>query len=269
MKVEQLTGMIGAIVTGFDLAERHADAELKEIERLLHEHAVLFFVDQELDEEGHRDFGSWFGDLHVHFSGHGDPRFPEIYVLEGYTREILWHADVTFEERPPRASVLRPVELPVVGGDTLWASTAAAYDNLSSAMQRLVDGLHAHHDSTRQNNRDPQLDVRHAVHPVVIDHPWTGQRCVFVNPMWTRRIVELSEPESDRVLRVLFDAVQSPTHQVRWRWQPRSVAMWDNLATQHFVTYDFTGPRVMHRVTICGPRPTSSLVAGAPEIPTT
>ena len=194
----------------------------------------------------------------MHHSGRNLAEHPEIRVIEGTGRDIDWHAAVTFEERPARASVLRAVTLPRVGGDTIWASTCAAYDELSSAMQHFVDGLHAFHDSSAHNRRDPDLEVISAVHPVVIDHPWTGRRSIFVNPDFTRRIVELSADESARVLTLLDEQVRVPSHQVRWRWEPNAVAMWDNLATQHFVAGDYVGVRTMHRVTIQGPRPTSS-----------
>jgi len=172
-----------------------------------------------------------------------DQGYPEIYVLEGYSRDIEWHADVTFAERPARASVLRPVALPPVGGDTIWTSTCFAYDALSSSMQRFVDGLHARHDSSALNNRDKDLPIIETVHPVVIDHPWTGERSIFVNPMFTKNIVELEPEESARVLEVLYRAVQLPSHQVRWKWRPDAVAMWDNFATQqHRSAYEQRRP---------------------------
>jgi taurine dioxygenase len=258
VEVERLTGRLGAVVSGVDLAEPQSDAQMQAIEAALHEHGVLFFLDQHLDSMAQMRFGSWFGELDVHHSGRNDREHPEVYVLEGYSQDIMWHADVTFEERPARASVLRAITVPRVGGDTLWASMYASYDGLSSALQRLVDGLHAFHDSSILNNRDPHLDVISAVHPVVIDHPWTGQRSLFVNPMFTKRIVELHERESARVLGLLFEQVHEPSVQVRWRWQPNTVAMWDNFATQHSVVVDYAEPRTMHRVTVKGPRPVSS-----------
>ena len=163
-------------------------------------------------------------------------------------------------------SVLRAVSVPPVGGDTIWTSTCAAYEELSSATQRFVDELHAYHDSSTLNRRDPHLEITGAVHPVVIDHPHNGRRAIFVNPMFTRHVVELSSRESVRVLSLLEEFVQAPSHQVRWHWEPGTVAMWDNFATQHYVVFDYTGPRVMHRVTACGGRPTSARAqAAAPD----
>jgi taurine dioxygenase len=267
LAVERLTGTLGAVVSGVDLAHPRGDAEMRAIEATLHEHGVLFFPDQHLDLAAHRRFGAWFGELDVHHSGRNAAEFPEIYVLEGYSRDIMWHADVTFAERPARGSILRAVTVPRVGGDTLWASMYACYEGLSSAMQRLVDGLHAHHDSSILNNRDPHLEVVGAIHPVVVDHPWTGRRSIFVNPMFTHRIVELGETESEQVLALLYEQVHAASVQVRWRWEPNTVAMWDNFATQHSVVVDYTEPRTMHRVTVKGPRPTSSQLAPLAEVP--
>jgi len=255
--VTPLTGTIGATVTGIDLAQPQSDATMQAIEDTMHRHSVLFFLGQQLDDASHRRFGQWFGELDVHHSRRNAEGYPEIYVLEGYSRDIEWHADVTFSERPARASVLRPVALPSVGGDTIWTSTCFAYDALSSSMQRFVDGLHARHDSSALNNRDKDLPIIETVHPVVIDHPWTGERSIFVNPMFTKNIVELEPEESARVLEVLYRAVQLPSHQVRWKWRPDAVAMWDNFATQHYVVNDYTEHRSMRRVTIKGRRPTS------------
>jgi len=259
-QVERLTGTIGAVVSGIDLGEPLPDETMQAIERLLDEHAVLFFVDQHLDDFQHRRFGAWFGELDVHHSRRNLDGYPEIYVLENYGGEIEWHADITFLERPARASVLRSVVLPPVGGDTIWSSTCAAYDALSPQTRQFIDGLHALHDSSVLNGRDPDLEVVSAIHPVVIDHPRTGRRSIFVNPMFTKRIVELSKSESAHVLAMLYAQVQAQSHQVRWRWRPNTVVMWDNLATQHCVAYDYTEPRSMRRVTIKGVRPTSSAV---------
>src|SRR4051794_23277856 len=158
---------------------------MEAIEQALHQYGVLFFEEQALDDQRHIEFAQWFGDLDVHPSGRNLAQRPEIYVLQGYSQDIVWHADVTFSERPARASVLRAVTLPKVGGDTIWSSTRAAYHALSNDMQRLVDGLHAFHDSSPLTARDPGLEIAGTIHPVVIDHPWTGQRCLFVNEMFT------------------------------------------------------------------------------------
>jgi taurine dioxygenase len=260
--VEQLTGTIGAVVSGIDLAGPLSDEMIERIRALVHRHGVVFFLDQDgLTDESHVRLGARFGELHVH---HASPRnlpdHPEIHVVEPAHGGIPWHADATFEERPPALNVLRAVTLPAVGGDTLWTSTCAAYDELSSSLQAFVDGLHAVHESSAHNQAYADLEVLEAVHPVVIDHPWTGRRSIFVNPLWTRRIAELLPRESERVLGLLHQQVQEPAHQVRWRWQPDAVAMWDNFATQHTVMHDYQGPRRTQRVTIRGPRPTSSRV---------
>lgn len=258
--LERMTGSIGAMVTGIDLSIPHDDDTMRSIEDALHEHSVLFFTGQSLDDQSHWQFGKWFGELDVHHSRRNDANNPEIYVLENYGTEVEWHTDITFLEKPARASVLRPVTLPSVGGDTIWTSTCVAYDRLSPAMQRFVDGLHAYHDSSSLSIRDPHLEVIGAVHPVVIDHPATGRRSIFVNPMFTKKIVELSDKESASLLAMLYQHIQNSSHQVRWKWRPDAVIMWDNFATQHCVVYDYDEPRSMRRVTIKGDRPKSSLL---------
>jgi taurine dioxygenase len=270
--IEPLTGTIGAVVSGVDLADPQPDEVIERIRELVHRHGVLFFLDQVgLTDESHVRLGARFGELHVHHaSPRNHPDHPEIHLVEPAHGDIPWHADATFEERPPSMSVLRAVTLPAVGGDTLWASTCAAYDELSSSMQRFLDGLHAVHESSAHNQSHSDLEVLEAIHPVVIDHPWTGRRSIFVNPLWTRRIVELNPRESERVLGLLYEQVQLPSHQVRWHWQPHAVAMWDNFATHHFVVHDYEGPRRTQRVSIRGGRPTSSLVeAGSAAAATT
>ena len=259
-QVSRLTTNIGATVSGIDLSQPQTDETMRAIEAALHEHAVLFFLGQNLDDVSHWRFGQWFGELDIHHSGRNLNDRPEIYVLENYGQEIQWHADITFLEKPARASVLRPVVLPEVGGDTVWTSTCMAYDTLSAPLQQMVDGLTAYHDCAALLRRDPHLQLIGAVHPVVIDHPVTGRRSLFVNPMFTQRIVELSRSESAAVLDLLYRHIQAASHQVRWKWRRDAVVMWDNFASQHCVVYDYNETRSMRRVTIKGSRPASSLV---------
>jgi len=259
--VTRMTGHIGATITGIDLAQPQADETMRAIEAALHEHSVLFFLGQLLDDESQFRFGHWFGELDVHHSGRNTDARAEIYVLENYGQEIQWHADITYLDKPARASVLRPIVLPSVGGDTTWTSTCVAYETLSAPLRDMVDGLTAYHDCTALLRRDPHLELIGAVHPVVIDHPANGRRSLFVNPMFTQRILELSAVESAAVLDLLYRHIQANSHQVRWKWRSDAVVMWDNFATQHCVAYDYDVPRSMRRVTIKGWRPSSSRVA--------
>jgi taurine dioxygenase len=256
LQLDRLTGSIGAVVTGLDLAADLTSSTIAAIDRALQDHAVLFFVDQHLDSVSHKRFGRRFGELDVHMAGRNVADHPEVYELRGYSGDIVWHSDATFLDCPPRASVLRSVTLPRVGGDTLWSSTGAAFDGLSSAMQRMALELHALHDSSPLSRRDPDLPVVSARHPVVIAQPSSGRPSLFVNRMFTRRIDELTERESTQILELLFREIERSAHQVRWRWEPNSVAMWDNFGAQHCVVVDYgEQPRTMHRVTVLGPRP--------------
>jgi taurine dioxygenase len=165
-----------------------------------------------------------------------------------------WHTDGTALEFPPQAALLTPVELPSVGGDTMWASMYAAWESLSSHLQLLLDGLEAVHSTAKL----PFLDqTRRAVHPVVIRDPVTQRRALYVNSNWTERIVGMHDGESDALLSMLFAHVNTPEFHVRLRWQLGTVAVWEERVTQHRGVADFDGPRKLRRVAIPGDRPTA------------
>jgi taurine dioxygenase len=160
------------------------------------------------------------------------------------------------------ASILAAKEIPERGGDTLWADLIGAYATLSPGFQRLVDPLVAVHDAVRTFDRlraeggSARVATMAPVsHPVVRVHPETGERGLFVNPVFTAHVEGLSRLESERLLDLLYDHTTSPEHVVRWRWRAGDVAMWDNRATSHYAAADYTGTRVMHRVTVAGGRP--------------
>jgi taurine dioxygenase len=280
--VDPVTPQIGADVTGVDLASDLSPEVVEVLRAALDQHLVLFFHDQQLSPAAHVAVGRCFGTLHAHPYGKNlGPEHPEIFVLDyeaANTQTVYWHADVTWEPIPPMGSVLRAVDLPRVGGDTLWASMYGAYDALSPAMKEFVNSLTAVHSSAKTYVRyaerglgrpDAKTEMSTAVHPVVVVHPRTGRRALFVNQQWTERIVELNAQESDDLLATLFALVDSPCGQVRHRWSSGDVAIWDNLATQHFVAGGYEGGRLMHRVTMNGtaprgvPQPTA--IAGEQE----
>ncbi len=164
-----------------------------------------------------------------------------------------WHTDITFQSEPALLSVLKMVKCPPTGGDTMWASLYAAYEELSAPMRDLCDGLTALHDALPHNRPDKM-----AVHPVVRVHPLTGRRALYVNEHFTRRIVEMNATESDVLLRYLTKWVSNPRFTVRYRWTEGTIAMWDNRCTQHFVLNDFVGERIIQRVTVMGDKPIGS-----------
>jgi taurine dioxygenase len=271
MALTPLTPTIGAEVAGFDLAGGLADADVDAIRQALLDHLVLFFRDQPMSVEQHLDLARRFGEIdHPPFKSAG-AEHPDVTVLDQSAPKgegaDSWHADYTHRAEPPMGSILRVVQLPEEGGgDTCFASMYAAYEALSSAMQRFLDGLTAVNTLQMMAERarrvsgvtlseDTSGGYPSTVHPVVRVHPETGRKLLNVNANWTSEIVELGEAESRGVLDLLFAHIRSPDLQCRFRWAAGSVAFWDNRAVQHFAVADYRSRRVMQRVTIQGDRP--------------
>lgn len=276
IEVRPVSGVIGAEITGVDLSRPLDDSTVDDLRRALLEHLVIFFRDQHLSDEQHRDFAARFGPLEPFvLAPPANADVPEMHALafdNGAaalgSRVDSWHTDGTFMQCPPLGTVLRAVQLPPFGGDTCWASLYAAYDALSPALQRALDGLVAVHDfmkvtyTTFDEYPDPQAELarmreRYPLmrHPVVRTHPETKRKLLFVNRNYTTRIDGLTERENELLLPFLFDHVRDPLFQCRFAWQPGSVAFWDNRATQHYGVPDYPGRRVMHRVVIQGDKP--------------
>jgi taurine dioxygenase len=259
---------IGAEVGGVDLSRPLEPALREELNRALLEWKVLFFRGQHLTSAQQRGFALNWGELETNpllATGASEDvvRFDK---GEGTTPtfENVWHADVTFRERPALGAVLQLREVPPVGGDTLWADMAAAYDNLPPEVRERIDGATAVHDFIPGFARfygperlAPFQEVFPPVeHPVVRTHPETGRRLLFVNTSFTTRITGMDREESDRLLGYLCRQAQVPEYQVRFHWQPGDVAFWDNRATQHYAVGDYAPhPRVAERVAVEGDRP--------------
>jgi taurine dioxygenase len=250
--VRRLSGALGAEIRGVALGGI-GDVEFAAIRELLLEHLVLFFPGQHLPLEDHVAFGRRFGQLEAHpnlanpFTSH-----PEIFELAATHGGVAdeWHTDLTFRADPAILSVLQMKKCPPVGGDTMWTSLYAAYDELSAPMQSLCEGLSALHDALPHNHPEQM-----AIHPVVRVHPETGRKALYVNEHFTRRLVELNATESSTLLDYLTAWVSNPRFTVRYRWTEGTVAVWDNRCTQHFVLNDFEGERIIHRVTVMGDHP--------------
>jgi taurine dioxygenase len=265
---------IGAEITDVDLCNVD-DALFEDLHRALLEWKVLFFRGQQLDRDSHAAFARRFGNLEQH------PFFRHVLVTPGQPEaeaevvrlakgpdaggyENVWHTDTTWRECPAMGAVLRAVELPAVGGDTLWADMAAAYEGLPDGVRDRIDGLKAEHDwmpsfgsaMPAEMVSDLRPDFPAVVHPVVRRHPETGRRTLFVNRIFTTRIIGLDESESDELLDLLCRQADYPEYQCRLRWAPGAVAIWDNRATQHYANSDyFPHTRVMERIAIAGDRP--------------
>jgi taurine dioxygenase len=252
IEVTRLASALGAEVRGIDLATVDA-ASAREIEGLLIEHHVLFFPDQNLSVEEHVAFGAHYGELegHPHYANPTTDH-PKIFELAASQGGIAdeWHTDLTFRPKPALYSILRMVRSPEVGGDTLWANLHLAFEELSAPLRELFEGLSAIHNAAPHGK--PEVMT---IHPMVRIHPETGRKVLYVNEHFTRRIVELSQRESDMILDYLRQWVASPRFSVRYRWRTNTVAMWDNRCTQHFVLNDFREERVIQRVTVMGDEP--------------
>jgi taurine dioxygenase len=228
---------------------------------------VIFFRDQHITAEQHIEFARHFGDLEIHPATPKDQANQEILRIahgpDSRGTENAWHSDVTWRERPSLGSILRAIEVPAVGGDTLFADMHLAFQTLSAEMQRFVRGLNAVHDIARvfagrlgKTADDLRGKYPPQTHPVVRTHPETGAPTLFVNTAFTSHIEGLSAAESATLLAHLYATASNPEIQCRFRWQPGSIAFWDNRASQHFAASDyFPARRVMERVTIAGCKP--------------
>jgi alpha-ketoglutarate-dependent taurine dioxygenase len=276
LDVRPMSGYIGAEIFGADLSGRLDADVVAEIRAALLQWKVVFFRDQHITQAQHVAFGDRFGQvtpahptLPAAFADH-----PEILLLDnqqyagidGPKVESRWHTDVTFVPNPPMGSILRGIVVPPYGGDTQWINLVVAYERLSEPIRSLLDGLHAVHQNTLHLSRGEMSnelqkmfqskDIR-SVHPVVRVHPETGERALFVNPNFTSHIVELSRQEGRHLLAMLYEHMTNPSFSVRFRWQPGSIAFWDNRATAHVVPTDVPpgAHRAMQRITIAGDLP--------------
>ena len=269
ISVRPVTPVIGAEIEGLDLDEPLDEVTMREIELALARHQVIFFRNQEISVERQKALGRWFGELVAHPNDPGLEGHPEVMVIHAdrSSKRVAgerWHSDVSCSEEPPFGSILRLFRVPEYGGDTLFASMYAAYDALSEPMKRFLQALTAIHDGAPyylEVNRilgrdDGGREYPRAEHPVVRSHPATGRRAIFVNELFTTRIVGLPRAESDAILSFLFQHVRRGEFQCRFRWEPHSIAFWDNRWTQHLAIWDYW-PRTRsgYRVTIKGERP--------------
>ncbi|MEU7061522.1 TauD/TfdA family dioxygenase [Streptomyces sp. NPDC046197] len=265
LEIAPMTPHIGAEIGGVNLS-RPIDEELaRELRQALIEWKVIFFRDQhDFDVTAHLALAGVWGEPEP------NPFFPKGETV-GVSRlakdatvigqENLWHSDHSFMAAPALGSILRSIEVPPAGGDTLWADMGAAYDNLTDATKQRIDGLRAVHDwapswgvfMTEEQITALRRSLPPVEHPVVVRHPRTGRKTLYVNEPFTTRIVGLPEDESKGLLHELGLQARVPEFQVRFRWQPDSIAIWDNVAVQHYAINDYYPQRrVMERIAIAG-----------------
>jgi taurine dioxygenase len=271
LSLEPVAGALGALVRGVRLHDALEPAVIEALQAALVEHQVLFFRDQTLDPGALVRLGRRFGALSAH-PAYPHPAHPEVAVLEHTAQRPskieLWHTDMTFLAQPPLGSILCADVVPAAGGDTWFASSWAAFDALSEPMRQMLDGLTAEHsfahgfkESLAEAEPDDPLWAAVRAnpprrHPVIRRHPVNGRPGLFVNRLFTTRIVELTPSESSTLLEYLWRHATTPEFTCRFRWRPGSVAFWDNRSTLHRPTndYGFTHRR-MHRVTVEGDAP--------------
>ncbi|MGA0616176.1 TauD/TfdA dioxygenase family protein [Paracoccus sp. KR1-242] len=272
--VHPVTPRIGAEIANLRLGGDLPDQTVAEIEALLLRHKVLFFRGQHhLDDAGQEAFALRLGELVPHPTQavvKGSAAILELDSSRGGGRADRWHTDVTFVEAYPKASILRGVAIPEVGGDTIWANTVTAYADLPEALRLLADSLRAVHsnayDYAAERPRASDLDRKHYAevfasavyeteHPVVRVHPQTGERLLLLGS-FVQRISGLSRDDSQKLVEILQARITAPENTVRWRWQAGDVVIWDNRATQHVAVNDYgDAHRVVRRVTLQGDIP--------------
>lgn len=271
--VEPLGPALGAEISGVNLAEPLSAPALATIRQAFLDHGVIFFRDQRLSPEQHVAFAERFGELNINrfFKAvNGYPMIAEVRKEAEQKKNIGgdWHTDHSYDQSPALGSVLLAHEVPETGGDTVFASMYAAYEALSDGLKETLRNLRAVHSSRhvfglKGRNREsddlatrignPELATQDAVHPVVITHPDTGRRALYVNPGFTLRFEGWSDAESKPLLDYLYAHSVRPEFLCRFSWRPGSIAFWDNRSTWHYAVNDYQGQRrLMHRITIEG-----------------
>lgn len=281
LSVKRLTGGLGAEVRGLDLSDAGDNAAFDAIHQAFNDHSVLVFRNQKLDPDALVSFSKRFGPLEQHvLKQFAMPENPDVFQISNVKEKgkpvgairagQYWHTDCSYMERPTMASLLHAIDIPSYGGDTIFASTAGAYDELSDTMKSFLEGLTAVHDYTnaydtffaKVADRPPLSDEEKAKvppveHPVIRTHPETGRKVIFVNPGFTRHINGLTEAESRAILDLLFAHTQQPHLLYRHIWAPGDLVIWDNRATWHLAVADYPMDerRHLHRTSVAGDRP--------------
>jgi len=268
LEIEPITPSVGAVASGIDLRHPLEAETAARVRSAILEHGVVFFRDQDLTREQTgavmRNFGSLATDP---FSVAADSPNDQntVHDMPTYAQRratAIWHMDSTLAPAPAAFLALRALQLPESGGgDTCWGSMYAAYETLSAPIRQLIDGLEAEHSAYKtlpllggSNTGYLQESMRN-VHPVVRVHPETGRKALFVNELWTESIVGLSPHESDSLLAMLWAHSRSEEFTMRWKWRVNDIAIWDNMAFQHYAVQDYHGNRVLQKSYVAGARP--------------
>ena len=266
---------VGAEILGVDIAGGLASSELDTIKQTFSEHGLVFFRNQKISEADHIEFAEVFGDINVNRFFAANPEYPQIAMVSKEPDQLEnigggWHTDHSYDQEPALGSLLVARELPASGGDTWFASMYKAYDGLSDGLKETLEGMSAVHSAKhvfgpkgeyettgsaggRIGNAGAALEMEDPIHPVVISHPLSGRKALYVNAGFTLRFDGWTDEESAPLLAYLYERAIADENITRFKWENGSVAFWDNRATWHFAQNDYPGQRrVMHRVTIEG-----------------
>ena len=273
LTVTPYSSAVGAVVSGVDLAQPLSDADFAVIRQAFLDHGVIFFRDQHLTPEQHIAFARRWAPIDINRFFRAVPGYPEIAEVRKEAEQKTnigggWHTDHSYDEIPAMGSLLLAREVPPSGGDTLFASMSMVYEALSAGLKKTLEGLSAVHSSRHVFGdkggyaKSTDLDARignaaaanqDAIHPVVIRHPETGRKTLYVNSAFTLRFDGWTAQESEPLLRYLYQFAARPEFSCRWQWQEGSLAFWDNRATWHYALNDYHGHRrLMHRITVQG-----------------
>ena len=274
MEINLISGALGAEVKGIDLKDSTSE-NWDKINQLMLEHKVLFFREQEISSQEQIDLAKKFGPLEMHAYVKGLPEYPEIIRIKKGANEKhqwgeTWHTDVSYNPKPTKVIILRSRKIPPVGGDTMFSNMELAYETLDQNMKKRLEGKKAIHsslgaaafvDKYEEMHGNGNIDEYSNVHPIVRAHPETGNKILFVNSMYTKKILDTSEKESSEILNKLFLHQERLDFTCRFKWTENAVAIWDNRCTLHQGLTDFFPgrglghERIMDRIAIQGDRP--------------
>ena len=272
VEILPLTPVIGAEVRGVDLDQPLSAELFEKIDRAFLEHQMLFFREQDISVEGLLNFSRHYGNVSLPPIAPAHPDHPEVMVFELFDPRgagaDTWHVDAIYTAEPPKATLLKAVKIPAIGGDTYFANMVAAYENLSPRFQEMLEGLRAVHDISVPmrwaidkgiRSEEEYEATRQAFppieHPLVRTHPETGRKSLFLAANCTTQIAGLSESESDLLLNFLLQHIQSPAFHCRFQWHPHSIALWDQRCTVHYAIPDYKEQRTMYRLSVDGDIP--------------
>lgn len=272
LDIKPISGAVGAEIHGVDLKDNIPEEQFSEIKSAFGEYGVIFFRDQKLTPEQEITFARRWGEININRFFTSVDDYPEIAMVlkEPNQKKNIggnWHTDHSYDIEPALGSILFAHEVPKSGGDTVFASMYSAYETLSDGLKGTLEGMSARHssrhvfgpsrsekeDDTVGRIKNAEAANQDAVHPVVITHPETGRKALYVNPGFTLGFEGWTDAESQPLLEYLYAHATRPEFTCRFDWKPGSIAFWDNRATWHFAINDYHGEkRLMHRITIEG-----------------